>query len=331
MGEKYLLEYVQRGALASLKGAVDTSSFAPGTAELGEVDGALYAINAGTIAPVVMVDPGLFARAKVALPDDTSWTWDEMGQIATELTRKLPEGTYGLTDFSGRDAAFRVWIRQQGAETFTDGKLGFDAGVAASFFALAKKLQTAKATPPASHSAEDVSAAVAERLFSTGRTAMAIYSSNQITAFDAATKKDLKLLRLPSVDGTPKGAKVAYQASMYWVITQESKAAAAARQLVDFLVTDEGAGKILLTERGVPADTKVLAAIQGSLSPSDKKAIAYLDSIAPHVAPTPPLTSKGASSFEDVLIRHGQDVLFGRATPQAAGTAFVADMTSAIG
>lgn len=214
------------------------------------MDGALYAINAGTIAPVVMVDPGLFARAKVALPDDTSWTWDEMGQIATELTRKLPEGTYGLTDFSGRDAAFRVWIRQQGAETFTDGNLGFDAGVAASFFALAKKLQTAKATPPASQSAEDVSAAVAERLFSTGRTAMAIYSSNQITAFDAATKKDLKLLRLPSVDGTPKGAKVAYQASMYWVITQEWKAAAAARQLVDFLVTDEGAGKILLTERG---------------------------------------------------------------------------------
>ena len=75
----------------------------------------------------------------------------------------------------------------------------------------------------------------------------------------------------------------------------------------------------------------MLAAIQGSLSPSDKKAIPYLDSIAPHVAPTPPLTPKGASSFEDVLIRHGQDVLFGRATPQAAGTAFVADMTSAIG
>ncbi|WP_226346965.1 ABC transporter substrate-binding protein [Agilicoccus flavus] len=331
MDEKYLLEYVQRGALASLEGAVDTASFAPGTAELGEVDGTLYAVNAGTIAPVVMVDPGLFARAKLALPDDTTWTWDEMAELATELTKKLPDGTYGLTDFSGRDAAFRVWIRQQGADTFTNGKLGFDAGIASSFFALAKKLQTAEATPPASQSAEDVSAAVAERLFSTGRTAMAIYSSNQITAFDAATKKDLRLLRLPSVDGTPAGAKVAYQASMYWVITAESKAAAAARRLVDFLVTDQRASKLLLTERGVPADTTVLAAIQGSLSASDKKAIAYLDAIEPHVAPTPPLTPKGASSFEDVLIRHGQDVLFGRATPEAAGAAFVADMTAAIG
>ena len=84
-------------------------------------------------------------------------------------------------------------------------------------------------------------------------------------------------------------------------------------------------------ERAVEYQEEVVTNGFGLWAVETREAIAYLDSIAPHVAPTPPLTPKGASSFEDVLIRHGQDVLFGRATPQAAGTAFVADMTSAIG
>ncbi len=330
MDEKYLLEYARRGALADLA-AVDTTAFAPGTVELGEADGTLYAINAGTIAPVLMANPELFDQAGVPLPDDATWTWDDLKRLAITLTTNLPAGSYGLTDFSGRDAAFRVWVRQNGVETFTDGQLGFGPEVAASFFAMAKDLMDSGATPPASQSTEDVSAPVAQRLFSTGLTAMAIYSSNQITAFDAATGKDLRLLRLPSRDGTPAGARLAYQASMYWCVMSQAKNPERAVQLASYLVNDEAAGRILLTERGVPANTQVLAAIQNDLSASDKKAIAYLDSLEPHLAPTPPLTPQGASSFEDVLIRHGQDVLFGRATPQAAGESFVNEMRTAIG
>lgn len=331
MDEKYLLEYVDRGALLELTDGVDVSSFGADTAALGEVDGTLYAINAGTIAPVMMANPALFEQAGVELPDDTTWTWEDLRELGAELTQKLPEGSYGVTDFSGRDAAFRVWVRQHGQETFTDDGVGFDVATAAGWFDLAKRMMDEQAAPPASLSAEDVSAAVDQRLFGTGTSALAIYSSNQITAFDDATGEDLRLLRLPSLTGSASDAQLAYQASMYWVVTAGSAAADAASSLVDFLVNDDEAGRIQLTERGVPANTAVLEAIQPDLSASDTKAIDYLAAIQPELGSIPPLTPRGASSFEDTLIRHGQDVLFGSATPEEAAQAFIDDVNSGIG
>lgn len=295
------------------------------------MNGKLVAVTAGTMAPVVLANPEVFDRARVHLPDDATWTWEQLRELGAELTAKLPNGSYGVTDFSGRDAAFRVWVRQRGQETFVDGKVGFDAETAAAFFSLCRNLRDAKASPPASLSAEDVSAPVTQRLFAVGRTALAIYSSNQISAFDAATKQDVKLLRLPSLDGTAKGAKLSYQAAMYWTATSGTQQSAQVIKLIDFLVNDVGAAKILRTERGVPANSTVLAAIQGSLSASDRKALAYLERLKPDLAPPPPLTPKGGSRFEDSLIRHGQDVLFDRSSPGDAAAAFVQEITASLG
>lgn len=331
MDEKYLLEYVERGALANLTElGFDVGGFDEGAAEVGEVDGSLFAVNAGTIAPVVMANPAVFELAGMELPDDTTWTWDEMIALGAELSAKLPEGSFGLTDPSGRDAAFRVWVRQSGAETFDDTGLGFDADVATAFFALAQEAMEAGATPTAELSVEDVSAPVDQRLFATGRTALAIYSSNQVTAFDDATGQSVELLRLPSLAGAAAEAQLAHQASMYWVVMADGTAPELSRDLVDFLVNDPEAGRITGTERGVPANTAVRAAIEEQLTPSDRKAVEYLAATASEQGPPPPLTPQGASSFEDVLIRWGQNVLAGRSTPAEAGQGLVDEISGGL-
>lgn len=331
MDEKYLLEYVERGALANLTElGFDTGGFDEGAAEVGEVDGSLFAVNAGTIAPVVMANPAVFELAGMELPDDTTWTWDEMIALGAELSAKLPEDSFGLTDPSGRDAAFRVWVRQSGAETFDDSGLGFDADVATAFFALAQEAMENGATPTAELSVEDVSAPVDQRLFATGRTALAIYSSNQVTAFDDATGQSVELLRLPSLAGTAAEAQLAHQASMYWAVMADGSAPELSRDLVDFLVNDPEAGRITGTERGVPANTAVRAAIEEELTPSDRKAVEYLAATASEQGPPPPLTPQGASSFEDVLIRWGQNVLAGRSTPAEAGQGLVDEISGGL-
>lgn len=331
MDEKYLLEYVERGALANLTElGFDAGDLDEGAAEVGEVGGSLFAVNAGTIAPVVMANPAVFEQAGMELPDDTRWTWDEMIALGAELSAKLPEGSFGLTDPSGRDAAFRVWVRQSGAETFDDSGLGFDVDVATAFFALAQEARDTGATPAAELSVEDVSAPVDQRLFGTGRTALAIYSSNQVTAFDDATGQNVELLRLPSQAGAAAEAQLAHQASMYWAVMADGADPELSRDLVDFLINDPEAGRITGTERGVPANTTVRAAIEEELTPSDRKAVEYLAATASEQGPPPPLTPQGASSFEDVLIRWGQNVLAGRSTPAEAGQGLVDEISAGL-
>lgn len=331
MDEKYLLEYVERGALMNLDElGLDTTAFDAGAAEVGEVDGVLFAVNAGTTAPVVMANPALFDQAGMDLPDDTTWTWEEMVELGGELSSKLPEGSFGVTDFSGRDAAFRVWVRQSGAETFDGSAPGFDASVAADFFTLSKKAMDSGATPTAELSVEDVSAPVDQRLFATGRTGLAIYSSNQVAAFDAALGDGVELLRLPSLSGSAAEAQLAHQASMYWVVMSDSADPERSRDLVDFMVNDPEAGRIAGAERGVPANTSVRESITDDLSSSDRKCVDYLAATASEQGPPPPLTPRGASNFEDVLIRWGQDVLSDRSTPAQAGEAFVKEVSEGL-
>lgn len=332
MDEKYLLEYADRQALLDLGAqGLEVGGLDRRAVELGEVDGVLYAVPAGTMAPVLLANPRLFTDAGMELPDDTSWTWEELAEIAVELTDALPQGSYGLTDYSGRDAAFRVWIAQSGAEPFTDGALGFDADVAQGWFARCLANQQSGAAPGASESVEDVAAPLAQRLFSVGRTAMAIYSSNQVTAFDAATGDDLVMLRLPSQAGSAAEAHLSYQASMYWTVTAGSNHPDEAVDLVGLLVNDAEAGALLRTERGLPVNAEVQAAIEEGMTASDRKVVDYLTAIEPELAPTPALTPRGASAFEDILIRHAQEVLFERSTPAEAGSAFVEEVSAALG
>ena len=74
------------------------------------------------------------------------------------------------------------------------------------------------------------------------------------------------------------------------------------------------------TERGVPANTEVRAAIQPNLSDVDKRVVAYLDEIETELGPVPMVTPVGGGNFGTVQTRMVQDLLFGRKDPMAAAT-----------
>ena len=68
-----------------------------------------------------------------------------------------------------------------------------------------------------------------------------------------------------------------YKPSMFWSVSSRTKHPAEAAAFVNFLANDEEAAKVLLTERGVPANQKIRGTINGLLKETDKAAADFLD------------------------------------------------------
>ena len=85
---------------------VDMSKFVEGTVDSGKINDKLVGVNAGINSAVIMANPKVFEKAKMELPDDKTWTWDQLAEVAAEVASKagVPFGMAGLL---GSDACVR--------------------------------------------------------------------------------------------------------------------------------------------------------------------------------------------------------------------------------
>lgn len=332
MDEKYINEYASRGALADLtRLGVDTSAFAKGTVELGLYRGTLFGLNAGINAPIMVANPKVFAEAGVPIPDDTTWTWGDYRRIVNQISAKGAGAYWGSANLAAVDSMLKLWLRQQGKEQFSETEgIAFTPAEVASFWQLMLDMQQEGAFPSAQQTIEDGGKTLEQSFLGTGKVALAQLWSNQITAMDKATGQDLRLLRPPSKTGKAAETMLWYKASMYWSGYAKSKNAAAVATFINFLANDLEAGAVMGTERGVPANTAVRTAIEGGMSASDTKVVAYLDAIAPELGPTAPVPPPGGGQSPSIQKRWAEEMLFGRATPQAAAQSFTDEVRSVI-
>ena len=333
MDEKYLAEYGERGALLDLADAgLDTSDFAPGSVETGELpDVGLAAITAGLNALAFLINPVVFEEAGVDIPDDTTWTWDDLIDTAVKITENTPDGTYGMTQMGSVQGLFQVYVRQAGQDQYKDGEAGFDAETAAEWFEWAKKIQDTEAGPSASVSVEDSAQAMDQSLFATGKIGMTVAWSNQVVAHDGLVPEGVVVLRPPSMTGSAADAQLWYKASMYWSISARTPNPEAAVAFVDYLVNSPDAGKILSVERGVPGNLTVREAIVPDLDEPNMKAVDFLESVEDELGEAPEITPQGGGQFEDILTRACEDMLFGTLTPAEAGQRVLDDLAGALG
>ena len=333
MDEKYLAEYGGRGALLDLAGAgLNTADFAPGSVEVGELpEVGLAAINAGLNAFAFLINPVVFEEAGVEIPDDTTWTWDDLIDTAVKITEATPDGTYGMTQMGSVQGLFQVYVRQAGQDQYKDGAAGFDLDTATKWFEWAKSIQDTKAGPGASVSVEDAAQAMDQSLFATGKVAMTVAWSNQVVAHDGLVPEGVTVLRPPSMTGSAADAQLWYKASMYWAVSAKSANPEAAVAFVDYLVNSPEAGKILSVERGVPGNLTVREAIVEDLDEANLKAVDYLDAVESELGAAPEITPQGGGQFEDILTRACEEMLFGTLTPADAGQRLLDDLAGALG
>jgi len=323
MDESYIAAYGARDALLDLgkvNNNLDLSAMDPKVLDTGKVGGTLVGAPIGVANFSVAVNPEVLKKAGVSMPNDKTWTWDQFAQVAAQITGKLgSQGVYGLDGFGTGAAELGAWARQKGEEIWPTDGAGVSQETITGFFDYANKLVAMKATPPAGRQVENATAVLDQTLFATNKAAFHLLFHTQISAFGTASGTEMKLLRIPA-QARGESPKMVNKASMYWSVSARSKQTEASAKLVDFLLTDPAATKVLTTERGIPAIPAVQKEVAPLLDPQAKIALEFSQSIAGELVPPPPVTPANASGFSSEFMPIGTDVLFGKTSPADGAT-----------
>ncbi|MFV0632927.1 ABC transporter substrate-binding protein [Demequina sp.] len=329
--ERYLTDYAHRGVVADLASLdIDTSKIDASVLTSGTIDGQLSGISTGINAYVIVADPQMFADAGVEMPDDTTWTWEDFKNIATEISEALGDGMYGIQDYGGNEAGFNIYARQHGQSLYADdGSLGYEDDVLAQWWQDQADLRASGAMPDAARSVEIAEGGPEQSLLGTNTGAMGFWWTNQLGAISEAAGRDLVLLRPPG-ESEFERTGLYYKPAMFYSIAKDTEHPEAAARFVDFLLNDEEAGALILSDRGLNANTDVRAAVADKLSPLEQQAAEFLAAIGPEIVDGPPAPPTGAADVPEITGRINEQVLFDTLTPADAAAQWRIEVESVI-
>jgi multiple sugar transport system substrate-binding protein len=318
MSMSYFSEYAQRGALLDLTGkvgsAIKTDALDKDVADSGLVDGKMMGIGQSSITHATFRNPALVEARGGKLPAE--WTWESFATFAKEFAADAGPSKYGTTDAGGSIQVFEVWARQNGSNTFEDGKLAVGKEVIEAWFAYWDDLRKAKAAPPADVSAEGGSFETSQ--LSKGRSPVEFGWVQQIGFYQPLVKN--AELAVGPVPGKTEGQFL--KALDFWVVAATTKDADRAAGLVDFLLNDDRAVKAIGLNLGVPPSKKSRDLLAAKPDSSDGRAIAYVEAIQAKVGPSPAPWPKGYGELLSTFTKLNQDIGFAKSDPGKAADKF---------
>jgi multiple sugar transport system substrate-binding protein len=326
MDMNYISEYGTRNALLDLSG-VDTSKFVEGTVDPGKINDKLVGINAGINTAVILANPKVFEKAKMDLPDDKTWTWDQMIEVGTEAASKAGV-SFGVSALLNSDTLFGTFVRQHGKELFTPDGLGFEAAEAQAWYDLLVKGVKAKAFGTPEQMTEELAKPLDQSAIVVGTAAMQYQNSNQLLAVSNAAGQKIEMLRPPSLAGKATERRGWYKASMLWSASAKTKNPEAAIAWINWYANNPEAAGIDLAERGIPANAEVLAAVKSKFSPEQQVVAKFISDIKTEVGNTPIAPPPGGGTIAELLSRHGTDVIYGRTSSAEGAQKFVDELKS---
>jgi len=326
MDMNYISEYGTRGALLDL-GSVDTSKFIEGTVDSGKINDKLVGINAGINTAVIMANPKVFEKAKMDLPDDKTWTWDQMIEVGAEAASKAGVPT-GVGQLINSDTMFGILVRQRGKNLFTPDGIGFDEADAQAWYDFLLKGVKAKAFGTPEQISEVLAKPLDQSPVVVESGAMQYQNSNQLLAVSEAAGQKIEMLRPPSLAGEATERKGWYKASMLWSASAKSKNPEAAIAWINWFANTPEAAGIDLAERGIPPNAEILAEVAPKFSPEQQVVAKFIEDTKTEVGNTPIAPPPGGGTIAELLSRHGTDVLFGRTSSAEGAQKFVDELKS---
>ena len=327
--DNYIAEYAERNVTLDMTpyagdGRLDMSKFAPGLKEYGTVDGQLAGVAMGENTQGLVFDKTLLDKYKLPAPT-TGMSWEDHIAWAANVskTAKVP----GTQDASAVYQAYWVWLRQRGKDLYQGKELGFTEQDVTAWFELWKGARDRGATPTPDVIHEGNATDISKQLVVTGKAGTSWVWANQMPELKKNTKSELGVVAYP---GDPKAQWA--RASMYFSVFRGSPHKEQAADVLNFLVNDQEAGKILGTDRGLPANLEVRQVVADTVTdPSMKQTIAVQNELGKTFGPAPAVPVKGHSKVRSELVRIAEEVQYGRQTPAQGGAAFFVAAKAAIG
>ncbi|GIJ20370.1 ABC transporter substrate-binding protein [Micromonospora lutea] len=326
--DNYLTEYAARNATLDLKkyqdsGDLDTSKFPPSLLQYGVVDGKLAGLAAGENTQGLVYNKTLLT--KNGLPEPTTgMSWEEHIAWAEQVSKKT--GVPGTMDASAIDKAFWVWLRQQGKDLYSGNDLGFTVEDVTRWFELWKDARDRGATPTPDVIHEGNATDITKQLVVTGKAGTSWVWVNQMPELKKNTADELGVIAYPG-DPSAQWAR----ASMYWSIFRGSKNADLAADVINFLVNDPEAVKLLGTDRGLPSNLDLRRVVSDDTTDEAmKQSIAVETELAETFGDAPQVPIKGHSKVRAELIKAAENAQYGRVTPAEAAAQFVEACKAAI-
>ncbi|MDO3705193.1 extracellular solute-binding protein [Micromonospora sp. C28SCA-DRY-2] len=326
--DNFLAEYAARNTTLDLtpyqsSGKLDTSKFPKSLWQYGVVDGKLAGLAAGENTQGLVYNKSLLA--KHGLPEPTTgMSWEEHIAWAERVARtaKVP----GTQDPSADYKAFWVWLRQQGKDMYSGSELGFTAEDVTRWFELWKGARDRGATPTPDVIHEGNVTDISKQLVVTGKAATSWVWVNQMPELKKNTKDELGVVAYPG-DPSAQWAR----ASMYWSVFRGSKHRDVAVDVINFLMNDPEAVKLLGTDRGLPSNQDLRRVVSDDTTdPAMKQSIAVEAELAQKFGESPQVPIKGHSKVRSELVKAAENAQYGRANPAEAAAQFVAACKSAI-
>ncbi|GAA1328689.1 ABC transporter substrate-binding protein [Pseudonocardia xinjiangensis] len=324
-----LREYANKGLIADLNPwagkTLKVDQIDPKLLGTGKVDDKLYALPLASNTQALAVDTTVIEPLGL-VPPETGWaSWDEFGTWAAQVTTATGGKVWGTRDESANLSAFEYWLRQNGKELYDGQKPGFTAADATAWLDLWAKLRDSGAASPAEVAQPANAGDISKNTVATKQTVATFSYDNQLTELAKATDHKLMLVPLP---GPAEGAYA--RPSQFFTAYAGGKNVATAVDVINFFVNDPEAGAILGTERGLPPNDQVSAAILPSFSEQLKYVAAYDDRVTSQAGDTPPVPAQGDSQIVQLLISAAENAGFGRQSTSDSAAEFFSQTTSAL-
>ena len=304
----FLEQYNSRNLLLDMNpfvrdGTIDLSLWTKDSLAAGTLGGKLIALNLGTNAWGMGVDPAVLERAGVTI-DDTMWTWRDFEDIALTVYRQTGVQTSPITE----TYEFFAHIgRQFGAPFFSSTQMNLgmtdnqDAKNAVKdLLAMMLRLKDAGAL----YDPEDAfipNRPMEESPIVRGKTWNSYYFSNQHVGFVDAARRDLGYIIFPSVNGNKPPFGNFLKPSQLVSIVSTSKNQELSARFVNFMLNDLEANRILLAERGIPVPSNVRDDLRTQVDPVMGSLFDFIDRVMPFTSPIDPPDPPQAMEARDIM------------------------------
>lgn len=316
-------QYASGGVLLDLgrrRQVLRTSGIDPGLLATGRVHGAQYAVPQGRGTETVVYDVQAWRRSGVPLPG-RSWTWDQWADAMRALAKKT--GQPGGTDPGQSEDAFEIWLRGRGRSLYTeDRKLGFTAADLTRWWTFTDRLRREHAVSPAEQTTQ-LDGSVENTPLGRGKAASDVNWDAPASGYGVLVKGGVALAPMPSgADGTPGQY---FKPSMFLGIGAHTRHPAQAAQLIDFLVNDPDAAKILGATRGIPVNEAIRKEIGPRLTAFDKTVADFQASLEGTLKNPPQAPPAGDNALQTTFQRDYDQVSYERMSPRKAAENYVTE------